>query len=79
MMKVRLRRRRFNPEPLSPFALAEAAGSMTTLVQPCPWCGAAFLLRKGGRPQRFCSVSHRRQYHSAARQYVDRRDRRRPA
>ena len=46
---------------------------MTTCIQCCcPWCGARFIPRVGGRPQRFCCVGHRRQYHSAARRYVDR-------
>ena len=37
----------------------------------CHWCGAAFTPRTGGRQQRFCSAQHRRQFHTAARQYVD--------
>lgn len=47
---------------------------MTTMrARTCLWCGGP--LPDGasrGSPRRFCCPDHRRAYHTAARQYVDR-------
>jgi hypothetical protein len=37
----------------------------------CPWCERAFSPRlTGGKPQRFCSVRCRREFHAAARAWA---------
>lgn len=36
----------------------------------CIWCDAPFTPRHGGRPQRFCSVQHRRDCEKALREWA---------
>jgi hypothetical protein len=47
-----------------------------TKVQPggakCSWCGQIFHPRRGGSPQRFCSVEHRSLFWSALRRWGER-------
>ena len=39
----------------------------------CAWCGQGFTPRtRGGLPQRFCSIRHRRLFHSTARKFAER-------
>jgi hypothetical protein len=38
----------------------------------CLWCGRPFAPRCGGSPQRYCSPSHRGEFHTAARVWTER-------
>ena len=38
----------------------------------CLWCDRAFLPRRGGSRQQFCSARHRAEFHSAARRFAER-------
>jgi hypothetical protein len=45
---------------------------MTQAADRCSWCGAAFVPRRGGSPQSFCTAAHRAYYHRAARRWCER-------
>jgi hypothetical protein len=53
--------------------IADAEGVVTTNGSPnCLWCGGSFAPRRGGSEQRFCSPSHRGEFHAAARRHAER-------
>src|SRR6516162_5201823 len=37
----------------------------------CLWCTAAFTLRRGGSPKKFCSARCRHEFHSRARRWAE--------